>query len=74
MRNIGFRGLAIIDVHIQNFLRNIGVIKESKSLTKKRYLELEKEFLKLADRVKIPAEELDIAIWLYQSREENFYG
>jgi N-glycosylase/DNA lyase len=74
MRNIGFKGMAIIDIHIQNFLRKIGAIKQSKSLTKKRYLELENEFLKLAEKLKIPAEELDIAIWLYQSGENNFYG
>lgn len=74
MRNIGFKGMAIIDVHIQNFLKKVGVIEQDKSLTKKRYMELEKEFLELAKKLKIPAEELDIAIWLYQSGEENFYG
>lgn len=74
MRNIGFKGLAIIDVHIQNFLRKIGIIKENKSLTKKRYQDLEKRFLELSEKLKIPAEELDIAVWLYQSGEKDFYG
>jgi len=75
MRNIGFKGLPIIDVHIQNFLIKIGKYnKDNKSLTKKRYIELENIFLKLAEELKIPPEELDIAIWLYQSGEENFYG
>ncbi|MBN2202779.1 MAG: DNA lyase [Candidatus Aenigmarchaeota archaeon] len=74
MRNIGFRDMAIIDVHIQNFLRKLGKIKENKSLTKKRYLELEKIFLDLAKEAKISPEELDIAIWLYQSKEQEFYG
>ncbi|MFH1474062.1 MAG: N-glycosylase [Candidatus Aenigmatarchaeota archaeon] len=74
MRNIGFKGMAIIDVHIQNFLKKVGVIEQDKSLTKKRYMELEKKFLELADKLKIPAEELDIAIWLYQSGEKDFYG
>jgi len=75
MRNIGFKGLPIIDVHIQNFLTKIGKYnKDNKSLTKKRYIELENIFLKLAEELKIPPEELDIAIWLYQSGEENFYG
>jgi N-glycosylase/DNA lyase len=74
MRNIGFKGMAIIDVHIQNFLRKIGEVEGNKSLTKKRYLELEKKFLALAKRVGIPPEELDIAIWLYQSGEKEFYG
>ena len=74
MRNIGFKGLAIIDVHIQNFLRNNGIIKENKSLTKKRYNELENRFLELSKELNIPPEELDIAIWMYQSGEKEFYG
>jgi N-glycosylase/DNA lyase len=74
MRNIGFKGLPIIDVHIQNFLRNIGKYNVEGSLTKKRYVELENKFLELAKELKIPPEELDIAIWLYQSGEKEFYG
>ena len=74
MRNIGFKGLPIIDVHIMNFLRKTGYYDGTGSLTKKRYLELEKRFLELSKKLNIPVEELDIAIWLYQSGEENFYG
>lgn len=74
MRNIGFKGLPIIDVHIQNFLRNVGKYESTGSLTKKRYIELENKFLELAEELKIPPEELDIAIWLYQSGEKEFYG
>lgn len=74
MRNIGFKGLPIIDAHIQNFLRKIGYNNKVKSLTKKQYIELEKKFLKLTKELGIPPEELDIAIWLYQSGEKEFYG
>jgi N-glycosylase/DNA lyase len=75
MRNIGFRGLPIIDIHVQNFLRKIGYDEyKPGSLTKKQYNELEKKFLELAKELKIPPEELDIAIWLYQSGEKEFYG
>jgi len=74
MRNIGFKGLPIIDVHIQNFLKKTGKYKDEGSLTKKRYNELENKFLELAKELKIPPEELDIAIWLYQSGENEFYG
>jgi N-glycosylase/DNA lyase len=75
MRNIGFKGLGIIDVHVQNFLRKVGKYdKEPGSLTKKQYIELEKRFLELAEELKIPSEELDIAIWMYQSGEKDFYG
>jgi len=74
MRNIGYKGLPIIDVHIQNFLRKVGKCENIESLTKKRYIELENKFLELSKELKIPAEELDIAIWLYQSGEKEFYG
>jgi N-glycosylase/DNA lyase len=74
MRNIGFKGLPIIDIHIQNFLRKIGYHNKAGILTKKRYAELENKFLELTNELKIPTEELDIAIWLYQSGEKEFYG
>jgi N-glycosylase/DNA lyase len=75
MRNIGFRGMPIIDIHVQNFLKKIGYNDyETGSLTKKQYIDLENKFLKLAKELKIPTEELDIAIWLYQSGEREFYG
>ena len=75
MRNIGFRGLAIIDVHIMNFMKKVGKYgNETKSLTNKKYTELERNFLELSRELKIPPEELDIAIWMYQSGERDFYG
>jgi len=74
MRNIGFKGLPIIDAHIQNFLRKIGRYDKTGNLTKKQYLELENKFLELAKELNIPIEDLDIAIWLYQSGEKEFYG
>ena len=74
MRNIGFKGLPIIDAHIQNFLRKIGRYDKTGNLTKKQYFELENKFLELAKELNIPIEDLDIAIWLYESGEKNFYG
>ena len=74
MRNIGFKGLPIIDAHVQNFLRKVGIYEDEGSLTKKRYVGLENKFIGLAKKLDIPVEELDIAIWLYQSGEKEFYG
>jgi len=75
MRNIGFRGLPIIDAHIQNFLKKIGIFKrETGNITKKQYLKLEEKFLELSRELQMKPEELDIAIWLYQSGENSFYG
>jgi N-glycosylase/DNA lyase len=75
LRNIGigFGDLAILDVHVQNFMKKLGV-SEWKTLNKKTYLVLEKQFLEIAKESGIPTEEFDVAIWLYQSGEREFYG
>lgn len=75
LRNLGFKGLPMIDVHVQRFLRKMKLNDiESKGLTKKQYMELEKNFLKLSEKLEITTEELDIAVWLYESGEKDFYG
>ena len=74
LRNIGIFGFAIIDVHVLNFLRRNGLIGEVKTLNFTRYLEIEKAFLKLADDLKIPPQELDIAVWMLGNGSGEFYG
>jgi len=77
LRNIGigFGVLTIMDIHVQNFMKNIGLHNfDTNKFSNKNYLELEKKFLELAKKINIPAEELDIAIWLHQSKESEFYG
>ncbi len=77
LRNIGigFGRITIIDVHIQQFLKDVGIFDgEIGKINKNSYLELEKKFLDLAKELKIPPEELDIAVWLYKSGEKEFYG
>ena len=38
LRNIGFRGYAILDKHIMNSMREFGVLNENIKLTSKNYL------------------------------------
>ncbi|MBI2005505.1 MAG: DNA lyase [Candidatus Aenigmarchaeota archaeon] len=66
IRNIGLtkNQLAILDVHILKNLKEFGVIDEiPKSLTKKRYLEIEARMKKFADRLGIMLDELDLLLW-----------
>lgn len=65
LRNIGVRGLAILDRHIYKHLTRLRVIKEipTSGPTKKRYLEIEKLWHKYAGRVGIPLDELDLLFW-----------
>ncbi|MEM5797098.1 MAG: N-glycosylase/DNA lyase [Candidatus Aenigmatarchaeota archaeon] len=66
IRNIGLNNnnLAILDVHILNNLVKFGVIKEiPKSLTKKKYLEIEDKMKKFSEEIQIPLDELDLLLW-----------
>lgn len=70
LRNIGFRGLAILDRHILKNLLRHGIIDEMpKTLTKKNYFEIESEFKKFADKVKIEMDELDLLFWSHETGE-----
>jgi len=70
LRNIGYRDLAILDRHILRNLKNFGVIHTiPKSLTKKKYLKLEKRFQKFAAAVGIPLDELDLLFWSLETGE-----
>jgi len=71
LRNIGFRNLAILDRHILKHLHQLGMIGEipTNAPTKKRYLEIEQQWLAFADKVKIPLDELDLLFWSMQTGE-----
>lgn len=65
LRNTGHgRGLAILDRHILKNLKEYGAIRSiPKSLSKKRYLSLEKKLKRFSRRTGIPAEEMDLLLW-----------
>ena len=65
LRNIGKSGaLAILDRHILRNLVRFGAIRSvPASLTRRRYLSIERKFRKLAEEVRIPLDELDLLFW-----------
>lgn len=68
LRNIGFSNLAILDRHILKHLVLCNIYNEiPKVATKKDYLAVEKQFLEFAESVKIPADELDLLFWSYET-------
>lgn len=70
LRNIGFRGLAILDRHIlKNMLRYGAVDYLPKTLTKKEYFALEKEIEAFARKIKIDMDELDLLFWSMETGE-----
>lgn len=67
LRNIGFRNLAIIDFHIIDLLVREGLIERPKSLTRKRYLEIEEVLGGLALRAGMILAELDLYLWYMET-------
>lgn len=71
LRNIGRNGgLAILDRHIIRNLKRYDVIKSSpKSLTRKRYLAIERGFIRFSERIGLPIDELDLLFWSMETGE-----
>ncbi|MEM2954971.1 MAG: N-glycosylase/DNA lyase [Candidatus Nanoarchaeia archaeon] len=67
LRNIGFENLAIIDFHIIDILERYKLIKRPKTLTKKKYLEIEKILSKLAKKMNMSLAELDLYLWYLET-------
>lgn len=64
MRNIGFKGLAILDKHILSGLAEFNVINTNNSLKNKReYLEIERKMKRFAEEIGIDMDELDLLLW-----------
>ncbi len=63
LRNTGFLDLAIIDFHILDLLVREGLIERPKTLTKRKYLEIEELLRKIAEKSGLSLAELDIYLW-----------
>jgi len=65
LRNVGYKNLAIIDFHIIDLLTRSGLIEplKSKSLTPKKYIEIENILKELAEKTNTNLGELDLYLW-----------
>lgn len=64
LRNVGYDDVAILDRHILALLQENGIIKQApKTLTRRRYLEIEDLFKDLAKKVNLSPAELDLYMW-----------
>jgi len=64
LRNTGHLDLAILDRHILKNLHHFGVIEEvPKTLTQKKYLEIEAKFKEFAQKINVPFAHLDLLFW-----------
>ena len=71
LRNIGKSDnqIAILDRHILRNLKSFGVIDKDFIKNKEEYLVMEGKYLKFADKIKIPADELDLLFWSKETGE-----
>ncbi|MCD6572081.1 MAG: N-glycosylase/DNA lyase [Thermoplasmata archaeon] len=67
LRNIGFKNLAIIDFHIVDLLSRYNLIVKPKSLSKRKYLEIEGLLRKIAGKVGVSLAELDLYLWYMET-------
>jgi len=70
LRNIGFRGYAILDKHILVTLNEIGLINDSKPpANRSKYLEIERKLIDFSREIEINIDELDLLIWSEKTGE-----
>lgn len=67
LRNTGHKNLAILDRHILNILASNELIERPKSLNKKIYLENEKIFQDLAQKLETTPARPDLQLWYLQT-------
>lgn len=70
LRNVGFRGYAILDKHILNCLAEIGVLAEPKPpANRTQYLATEQRLQEFAESIEIDFDELDLVLWSIKTGE-----
>jgi N-glycosylase/DNA lyase len=64
LRNIGFKGYAILDKHVLNCLAELNIIDDPKPPnTRSRYLTIEEKLRQLTEMTRIDFDELDLVLW-----------
>jgi N-glycosylase/DNA lyase len=70
LRNVGYRGYAILDKHVLGRLAEFNVIDSSKPpSTKTRYLAIEEKVKLFAESIGIDFDELDLLLWYTKTGE-----
>ena len=64
LRNIGYRGYAILDKHVLSSLAELKVIDDPKPpSTRSRYLTVEQNLKNFTDSIDIDFDEIDLVLW-----------
>lgn len=70
LRNIGFRGYAILDKHVLRCMAELELIESPKPpITRNRYLSVENILKEFAETLKIDFDEMDLVLWSLRTGE-----
>lgn len=70
LRNVGYRGYAILDKHILRCMAELGVVDSpAPPSTRTRYLDAEERLRRLARDLRIDFDELDLVLWSMKTGE-----
>jgi len=67
LRNIGYKNYAIVDFHIVDLLVKYNLIEKPKTMTKRKYLEIEGILQDLGSEVSLNLAELDLYLWYMET-------
>ena len=67
LRNIGYKNYAIVDFHIVDLLVKYNLIEKPKTMTKRKYLEIERILQDLGSEVSLNLAELDLYLWYMET-------
>lgn len=67
LRNIGYKNYAIVDFHIVDLLVKYNLIEKPKTMTKKKYLEVEGLLIDLGSKLDLNLAELDLYLWYMET-------
>ncbi len=67
LRNIGYFDLAILDYHILDILEKHGIIKRPRSMSRKKYLEIEGILASIAEKTGLKPGVLDLYLWYMET-------
>lgn len=67
LRNMGYMDVAIIDFHILDLLARYRLIVRPRSLSKRRYMEIEQLLRDISEELGITLSELDLYLWYLET-------
>lgn len=67
LRNIGILDFAVLDFHIIDVLQKYKIIEKPKTITKKKYMEIEEKLERISKKCEISQGELDFYLWYLET-------